>query len=351
MSRPPQKIAVRVCNWIGDLVMNLPALDQLRAHFPDAEIVAIARPWVKDALAFRADLVDRCLDFDDKGELKSLSGFYRFCKGLREERFDLGLAFTKHFKGAAMLWLARVPVRAGFSVPESALFLNRRLPRRRLPKRHRHSAHDCLDLLETLGLELAARPRPRLDRDPALNRLVAEKFLGGLARPLLAIHAGAAYGTAKRWDPDRYAEVCRHFLERRGGSVILLGVAAEQEVNDAIAAMVNAPGLRNLCGQTCLKESIALISSADGFLSNDSGLMHVAAAFGTPQTAIFGPTDVTATYPDSPVARVLYRQVPCSPCFRRHCPIGHDCMKAIQPEEAVAAVDAMLAGDQGPSPE
>jgi len=343
MSRPPRKIAVRVPNWIGDLVMSLPALDVLRAHFPEAEIVALARPWVKETLAFRPDLIDRCLDFDDKQRDKGLRGLIRFGRGLKAEGFDLGVSFTKHLKGAAMLWLGGVPLRLGFSGPETRLFLNRRLPHRRLPQRDRHASHNYLDLLEVLDLRAESRPLPRLDRNEDLNRQVAERFLAAAPRPLLAIHAGAAYGTAKRWPPERYAEVCREILRRRGGSIALLGVASEQDVNDAIADAVGDERLFNLCGRTSLKESLALISLADAFLSNDSGLMHAAGAFGLPQTAIFGPTDVTSTYPLNPKARVLYKGAPCSPCFLRHCPIGHDCMKAIESAETAKAVDATLA--------
>jgi len=337
------KIAVRLTNWIGDVVMNVPALEILRENFPEAEITAIARPWVQGVLEFRPNLVDRWIVYDDRGSDRGAAGFFRFCRGLRSQEFDLGVAFTNHIKGALMLRLAGIPVRAGFANLETAPFLNRRLRRRSLHAVARHQSEDYLDLMAVAGLAVSRRPLPRLEPDPALAARVADRLNLAGAGPLLAVHAGAAYGTAKRWLPERYAVVCERIIRERGGRVALLGVAAEKDVNRAIAAAVDLPALHNLCGRTSLSESLALISAADAFLSNDSGLMHAAAAFAIPQVAIFGPTDVTATYPNNPRARTLYQKVPCSPCFRRHCPIGHDCMRAIAADAVLASLEDVLA--------
>ena len=334
-----EKIAVRVTNWIGDVVMNVPALELLREHHPDAEIVAIARPWVTDLLRFRSDLIDRCIPFDDRGSDRGLGGFWRFSQQLRGERFSLGFAFTNHLKGALMLYLAGIPVRVGFATAETRLFLNCAIPRKSLPHGTRHQSHNYMDLIARAGFPVTHRPKPQLKVDDAEKQRVREKFLAGHERPCLAVHAGAAYGTAKRWLSDRYASVIKGWLSQHGGHVILLGVASEQEVNDDIAGQVDHPGLVNLCAQTSLAESMTLIAAADGFLSNDSGLMHVAAAFGLPQVAIFGPTDAGATYPDNPDAQVIYKKVSCSPCFKRHCPIGHDCMKAVSEQEVASALE------------
>ncbi|CAM2068230.1 lipopolysaccharide heptosyltransferase II [Sulfidibacter corallicola] len=339
-----RKIAVRVSNWIGDVIMNLPGLEMLRHHYPDAEIVAIARPWVRGILSFRPDLVDRCIDFDDRGEAKSPLGFWRFARGLREERFDMAVVFTKHLKGALMMWVAGIPVRVGFGTAETRWFLNGHIMRKSLPKTGRHQSRDYLELLERAGslAPIEPSPLPRLDLDENLARQVRETFLAGAAGPVLAVHAGAAFGTAKRWSAEGYAETCRRFLERTGGTVILLGVPAEAEVNTLIEETVADPGLRNLCGKTSLPESVALISVSDGFLSNDSGLMHVAAAFAKPQVAVFGPTDIAATFPLNERARTVYHKVDCSPCFLRDCPIGHDCMKAVTPDEVSGEVNRLF---------
>ena len=337
----PKKIVVRVCNWIGDVVMNLPALEVLRAHYPNAEIAAVARPWVRSLLDLRRDLVDRCIDFDDRGKHRGTLGFLRFCRSLRDEGFEAAFVFTNHLKGALMMRLAGVPIRVGFANGETRWFLNRRLSRKAIPKA-RHQFHRYLDLLAAVGIESDKRRPPKLMPDQAQIEAAEAKFLSNLRRPLLSVHAGAAYGTAKRWLPDRYGEVCRRFLEEQGGTVVLLGVIPEKDTNDTIAVAAAHERLLNLCGKTGLGESIAIIAASDGFLSNDSGLMHVAAALGIPQVAVFGPTDVNATYPANPRARMLFHPVPCSPCFKRHCPIGHDCMVGMGTDRVWKAVGQLF---------
>lgn len=340
------KIAVRVTNWIGDVIMNLPALEALRQAYPKAEIVAIARPWVAQILQFRPDLVDRCLSFDDKGRHRGLRGFWRFSRQLRAERFDAGVVFTKHLKGALMMAVAGIPKRVGILTSETRWFLNGGISKSALPRTDRHQSENYLDLVRSgLGIE-APKVRPRLKQEPIQVDSVIQKFLPALARPLLGVHAGAAYGTAKRWSHERYAAVISRFLEDTQGSVALLGVAAEGEVNDTLLETVANPRLINLCGQTSLQESLLLIAGCDGFLSNDSGLMHAAAAFQIPQVAIYGPTDVRATYPMSPFAKTISHPVSCSPCFKRHCPIGHDCMQGVESAEVWESLKGAITGQR-----
>lgn len=337
-----KKIAVRVNNWIGDVIMNVPALEVLRQQFPNAEIVAINRPWVKDILDFRKDLIDRCIRFDDRQEIKTFWDFWKFSRALRKEQFDMAFIFTSHFKGAALAYLAGIPVRVGFATFETFLFLSHRLARNTLPRGTRHQSENYLDLLNIMHLDTANRLRPKLHPDVELNAQTRAKFLRGLPEPIMAVHAGAAFGTAKRWLPERYAEVCRGFIKDRGGSIVLLGVSSEAKANAYIAKIINDPVAVNLCGNTKLKETISLISQANFFLSNDSGLMHVAAAFECPQVAIFGPTDVNSTFPNNPKAKTVYKPVPCSPCFKRHCPIGHDCMLEVKTEDVSEALRTLL---------
>ncbi|CAM2008875.1 lipopolysaccharide heptosyltransferase II [Acanthopleuribacter pedis] len=338
-----RKIAVRVPNWIGDVIMAVPALEQLRAAYPDAEIIAVARPWVKDLLMWRGDLINRCLDFDDKGKHKGLPGLWRFGRALAREQCDLGVVLTKHFKGAFVFAVAGIPRRIGFATPETRWFLHGALARKSLPKTGRHQSCDYTDLLaHTSNIPTPSEPLPpRLVAEDPRRDAAQAKFLADLPKPWLMVHAGAAFGTAKRWDSAGYRDVCRAFVDRTGGGVVLLGVKAEAEENTTIATGLPERHGRNLCAATSLSESLALIASADFFLSNDSGLMHAAAAFGVPQVAIFGPTDINATFPFNEKARTVYHRVDCSPCFQRHCPIGHDCMKAVKVDEVTANLAAL----------
>lgn len=335
MSSP--KILVRTTNWIGDVVMNLPALDLLRRNYPDGEIVAVSRPWAGSLFRFRPDLIDRWVVLDDKHNFRALLSA---AKQLRQENFTHAFAFTNHFKGALLPWLARVPVRAGFLKWETRLFLQKGLRRAGLPPSGRHQSLNYVDLLASCGLDTGAPVTPRLHRIPDLAEAATAKHLNAAPRPWLLVHAGAAYGTAKRWLPERYGAVAKTFLAERGGSVVLLGVDSEREVNRTIAE--TAPAAINLCGQTSLVDSLALIGEADAFLSNDSGLMHVAGAFGVPQVAIFGPTDPYATYPPNVLGSVVHEPVACSPCFKRHCPIGHDCMVGVEADRVWQRLNDML---------
>jgi len=336
------KIVVRVNNWIGDVIMNIPALEALRQEYPDAEIVAIARPWVTEILQFRADLVNRCIGFDDKGEMRGISGILAISRQLRKEKFDLGVVFTKHLKGALMLALAGIPKRIGLKTPETKLFLNGGISFAALPKRGRHQSLNYMDVVRS-GLNLdGPAQKPRLEPNKVRMQSSFAKHLGGFEGPYLLVHAGAAYGTAKRWSAEGYASVIARYLATHGGTAALLGVKSEEEVNARIEAEVDDARLVNLCGKTKLYESLDLISGADAFLSNDSGLMHAAAGFGVPQVAIFGPTDARATFPNSDKAEVVRHEVECSPCFKRHCPIGHECMKGVTSQAVWQALEARL---------
>ncbi len=336
------KIAIRVCNWIGDVVMNLPAIEFLRSQYPEAELVAIARPWVAELLGFRTDLISRVLPFDDKKA--GLSDLMAFGRTLRAERFDISVVFTKHIKGVVPPFLARIPRRVGFASTETRLFINGGMPFHRLPKSGRHQSLNYLDLVAR-GLALPESGelvKPRLLPDALLGQEVQKKFLAGCPQPWLMIHAGAAYGTAKRWTAEGYGEVASGFLERHGGTVVLLGVPSEAEVNERILRGAGAERVRNLVGATSLRESLALISLSQAFLSNDSGLMHAAAAFERAQVAIFGPTDLEATFPLNENARTLRHEVHCSPCFKRDCPFGHECMNGVAATEVSAALEAVF---------
>ncbi|MDJ0835513.1 MAG: glycosyltransferase family 9 protein, partial [Acidobacteriota bacterium] len=209
MSKRRRKIVVRLCNWIGDAVMNIPALEAVRRSNPDAEITVIARSWVEDVVSFRPDLVDRCLSFDDRvGAL----GLIQFIRRLREERFDIAFTFLNHIKGSIILALAGIPIRVGFRKLETRFFLTNHLDRKSMPK-DRHQYEDYLDLVEGAGFSIEPRPGPRLDPDFELRKKLAAELLTGLPQPMLAIQAGAAFGTAKRWLPERYALTARQFIE------------------------------------------------------------------------------------------------------------------------------------------
>jgi heptosyltransferase-2 len=179
-------------------------------------------------------------------------------------------------------------------------------------------------------------PQPRLtvnddQRDAALNTL-------GLApaRPVAALCPGAEYGPAKRWPAVHFTALAQQLIER-GCDVWLIGSAKDEPIGAAIA---RASAAVNLCGRTSLDQAIDLLSCANVVVSNDSGLMHVAAALGRPLIALYGSSSPEFTPPLSPQATVLWLHIECSPCFQRECPLGHfRCMLELTPERVMSAID------------
>jgi heptosyltransferase-2 len=157
----------------------------------------------------------------------------------------------------------------------------------------------------------------------------------------IAIGAGASYGSAKCWPPDRFADFVNRFRRHTDGEVILFGTPSEQTVSDAIAAGIEGPSI-SLVGKTALADLPALLARCHFFVGNDSGAMHVAAAVGLPVVAIFGPTDPHGTAPITPRCTVVQEKPYCSPCFLRRCPIDHRCMTSVTSESVEAAALASL---------
>ncbi len=315
--------------------MSMPAVAAIRAAYPHAELTAVARPWVQDLVDFCPQYFDRMVVFDDQGHFTGARDVWMMGQKLRQERFDRGYVFTRHLKGRLLLAIAGVPNR--FSMPLSHHFLSRITQ-----KKHRsseHQSHRYLDLIRTTGIEVEGVPNWTLKTPPDLLD-IADRWLQDLPRPWVFLHAGSAYGGAKRWPAERYAATVQRVLGRQGGTAVLLGVESEREVNASISQALSGQVV-DLCGKTSLRETVALIGLADLVLSNDSGLMHVAAAWGRPQIAIFGPTDEHATHPQNSNAQVLVGQAYCRPCFRRECPIDHRCMNSIQVDDATNALLAL----------
>lgn len=335
----PEKVVVRLCNWIGDVVMNLPALEALRGNLPDADITVICRESVADVIRFRPDLVDHIMTVDDK---KGFGEMRRIGRLLRRQGFDLGLNFTNHFRGAFVLWAGRIKQRVGFARFATKPLLTQSIKRN--DSGDQHEKHDYLELIETLEMEAKGNILPRLLVEETERAKVRKKYLPRLGGPLVVIHAGAAYGTAKRWLPERYSAVCLRQVKQHGAHIVLLGTAPENAPNALIEEALPEGSVTNLVGKTNLRTSIAMIACADAFLSGDSGLAHVAGALSIPRVTIFGPTNPRTTYPDGPNGEIVYEKAPCSPCFERDCPLDqHVCMETIETERVGQALNAALA--------
>jgi heptosyltransferase II len=312
-----RRVLVRAPNWLGDAVMSLPVFSGLRRLFPQGQITVLAAPRVAPLFTGQPGVSD--IIAYPPGPEK-----WRLLRGLRG-RFDLGLALPNSLESALGLFLARVPVRVGYQANLRRPFLTRPVAGRRTLA-GLHTVYYLLGLLRAFG-EVPAFTPPTLHLQAA-DVKAAEKLLSSAGRsaagPWVGLSPGAAYGPAKRWPPERFAALADH-LEAR---IVLLGSTEDQEAAEMVKAHLRRPAL-DLVGRTNLRQALAVLSRLRLLVTNDSGLMHAAAALGVPLVAIFGSTDPVATGPFAPQATVLHHPLPCAPCFQRTCGEGYPCLTAI----------------------
>jgi heptosyltransferase-2 len=311
------KILVRATNWIGDAVMSLPALRALRQRYPEAEITILAKPWV-------ADLYQgwRIIPFEGAS--------WSLIQRLRRERFDLAVLFPNSFSSAAIVRLTGVKRIVGYARDGRSLLLTDAVATP--PPRHERFYY--LELLHRAGIIDAVPEVPEILFDGIAEARARGEALfraAGVALPVVGVSPGAAFGTAKRWLPERFAEAAR----RMGGSVAVFGSPPERALCDEVA---RAAGGRSFAGATSLRDFIDMTAACRIFLANDSGAMHIAAALGVPSVTVFGPTNEKATGPTGPRAVIVREPVECAPCGKRECPIDHRCMTRVTVEQVVTAL-------------
>jgi heptosyltransferase-2 len=348
-----EKILVRGVNWIGDAVMTLPALKALKNAFPESKLSLLVKPSVAPVFE-KNPFVDEVILYEKRfeGVLGKLKLAYR----LRKAGFSKAVLFQNAFDAALIAYLAGIPERIGYERDGRGILLTKRIPFSNDDRKLHHTDY-YLNLLRAAGIR-AERSLPWVSLSPD-ERAAARDILDRMGRPVLGINPGAAYGSAKRWFPERFAEVARWFIRDTKGSVVIFGGGKELDITQEIEKLVLAgPGGRegseqrsfdtrdhvtNTAGRTSLRELITLISECDVLLSNDSGPMHVAYAVGTPLVALFGSTDPGLTGPLGRGNVVLKSVLPCSPCFERTCR-GNDmrCMYDIAQDDVFLAVKELL---------
>jgi heptosyltransferase-2 len=333
--RSISRIMVRATNWLGDAVMSLPALRVIREAFPGAHLAVVARPWVADLYA-RERSIDRVILYPVG---KGFRAKREFAFGLREERFDAAILLQNAFEAALLAWMAEIPERIGYSRDGRRLLLTRAVPPPEPGEIPRHERFYYLELLRRAGL-MERLPRCdaiRLDGIDAARKGGAARLRAwGISEPPVGISPGAAYGNAKRWPAERFAEAALRFA---GAPAVIFGSGSERALCQRVADLLERGGaeVRNLAGETTLLEFIEMAAACRLFLTNDSGAMHVASALGVPTIAVFGATDDAATGPTGPLARVVRAHAECSPCLLRECPIDHRCMTRVTPEAVYSA--------------
>ncbi|HEY6360554.1 MAG TPA: lipopolysaccharide heptosyltransferase II [Vicinamibacterales bacterium] len=348
MSAAPITILVVAPNWLGDAVMALPAIADVRRRFPDAQLLVAARPIVADLFALVPGIDDSVV-LAWKGHWWNRTAFHTDAVRLASVGADVAILLPNSFATAWLLKQAEIPERWGYATDMRSRLLSRAVPR---PMRSMHQGAYYQHLTSTL--EIPAGPlQPTLivpqHATEAARRLLVERGWDA-GHPLAALAPGAAYGTAKRWIPQHVATLATELVRRLGATCVLVGSGADRAttatVRDRVAADARSRVI-DVAGETALEALAGVFSLAQVCVSNDSGAMHVAAAVGTPVAALFGPT---REYETAPLARagarteVLTHQVWCRPCMLRECPIDHRCMTRISPERVYTAVDTLIAG-------
>jgi heptosyltransferase II len=367
---PPLRVLVRGVNWLGDAVMTTPALQRLRTHWPEAHITLLTPRSLVDLWLHHPSL-NSVLGFEPGETLWSVAG------RLRAGQFDAALVLPNSPRSALEVWLARIPYRIGYARPWRRWLLTQRVAPRpdrfQMHKRSKrevqnivngktsltpvavaalsqaHQIYDYLHLVAAIGADptpLGPKLEVTLDEIKAAgDRWLSNPHSTTPWTPLQPIYLGlspsAAYGPAKRWPAENFSAVVREVARRRSHCVWLaFGGPNDTKLCDDVARLAGG-GVINLAGKTPLRDFMALLACCRLLLTNDSGPMHVAAALDTPVIAPFGSTSPDLTGPGLPGEHrhsLLQSDAPCSPCFRRTCPIDFRCMTNIKIEHVLEAV-------------
>jgi heptosyltransferase-2 len=331
-----RRILVVGPSWIGDMVLAQPMLKLLHARHSPLALDVLAPRWTLPLVGRMAE-VRRAIESPfAHGDLK-LGERRRLGRELAREGYDQVIVLPNTFKAALTPFFSGIPQRTGYVGEMRHWLLNdaRRLDAKRLPQLAERYAELALPRGEAFRPPL---PTPSLRSEETGRRAVMARLGLERSRPVAALAPGAEFGPAKRWPAQYFAELAQG-LAAHGCAVWLIGSPNDREAGADIERA--AGGIcRNLCGETTLEEAIDLLAASSLVVSNDSGLMHVAAALGRPLVALYGSSSPAYTPPQSAEARILKLDIPCSPCFQRVCPLGHfNCMMQLTPDKVLAAVD------------
>lgn len=321
------QILIRSANWVGDAIMSTPVIRAMKKNFPNAHINILAKPWV--APVFKNNpYVDKVIIYDDAKRHKKGLGTIRLCKDLRKYNFNLALLIQNAFEAALITFMAGIPNRIGYDTDARTFLLDRPVNLDQSLKK-KHLIDYYLGILKgasivtygrKLNLNISFEERKKATNTLKTNLISSNKIIG--------INPGATGGTAKCWFPDRYAVLCKHLYKITGTKILIFGTSTDRDLGEQILK-ASQNSCINLCGKTTLRDAFALIEQCDLFITNDSGLMHAAAALDICQIAIIGSTDYIATPPSNPDAHIIRVPTSCSPCLKIKCPTDHRCMKRI----------------------
>lgn len=318
------KLLVILPNWLGDAVMATPAIEALCTHYPEAEMTLVGSFVSIEALKYHPQCKRHYVDETKKGGNRFLNT-YRFAQELGAH--DMAITFRNQLHSTLLLYWSGTPFHAGRRSWHSALLLKYAIK----PSHPAHLVEQYRDITQSLSDQTLELGKLRLHIPP-------HRYL----RPTLGINPGATYGSAKRWYPEKFAEVARTYADRY--EIMIFGGPNEVGMANEIESALRGVSVTNLAGKTSIAELCSFIGGLNLFITNDSGPMHIAAAYQVPTVAIFGPTRHLETSQWKNEKSVIVRhEMDCAPCMKRECPLGHhECMKSITAEEVIETIQKII---------
>lgn len=327
-------------SWVGDMVMAQTLFIALKQRHPECVIDVLAPDWSSPLLA-RMPEVRQALPFPLGHGAFEINMRRQIGRSLQGQ-YDQAIVLPNSFKSALTPFFAKIPKRTGWRGEMRYGLLNdlRKLDKKRYPlmiERFMALAGDSDGLLKT------PYARPSLQVDQLTVESALERFSLNLEKPVLALCPGAEFGLSKKWPSEHYAELANHYVQL-GWQVWIFGSKHDRATGEEITqAIINPSASTNLAGETSLAQAIDLLSCADAVVSNDSGLMHIAAALNRPLVAVYGSTSPSFTPPLGDDVAVVRTGISCSPCFERTCRFGHyHCLTELKPSRAIDALDDLI---------
>lgn len=339
-----QNIIIRMPNWLGDAVMATPIIADLKKRWPQATLTAMCQGKPQSgvgALLIGNPHLDEIFSFTCPNEFLHRITERGLIERIRQGKYDLGILLPNSFSSAWWFWRGGVTIRMGFATDFRSFLLSKALP---IPKMRgqEHLVKTYKRLLEPLGIPIS-NTEPSLyvmDEERRAVKQLLHQYSVPKGATLIGINPGAAYGSAKCWPPERFRSLIEKLMRRPNTYILCFADPQGAELVDGICKELPS-NVINLAAATTLRELIAFIEQCSVFLTNDSGPMHIAAALKRPLVALFGSTNEIATGPYGG-GEVIHKHVPCSPCYRRTCPIDFPCMKLIGVDEVYNALVQQL---------
>ncbi len=332
------KILIRGTNWVGDAVMTLPAVASVRAAYPRAHLAILAKPPIDDIYKMFS-AADEIIPYENKYD--NPVGIFQLAWRLRLKKFDAAILLQNAVEAAIMTLAAGIPLRAGFNTDGRGALLTHDI-RRTGDILKGHQIDYYLEMVKALGCaDIDRAMHLETHISPATARDIIRQYVSGNGEPVIGIAPGATYGPAKRWMPERFAAVADRLSADLDARVVLFGGKSDWETAEQVRKNARTDMI-NIAGKTTLQEAVYCISQCRLFISNDSGLMHVAGALNIPTVAIFGSTNPVTTSPAGEKTILVRKPVLCSPCLKKTCPTDFRCMTLITVDDVVAAANTLL---------